>query len=42
MNVLYAEKSFLYVLVNVLRFTIQKNNLSFDFSKKIMLTKNKY
>ena len=38
MNVLYAEKSLLYVLVNILIFTIQKNNLSFVFSKKILFS----
>ena len=42
MNVLYAEKNLLYVLVNVLRFTIQKNNSFFVFSKKIVLTKNNF
>ena len=42
MNVLYAEKNLLYVLVNVLIFTIKRNNLPFVFSKKMMLTKNKF
>ena len=39
MTVLYAEKSLLYVLFNLLRFTIQNKN--FSFSKKLVLTENK-